>query len=68
MKYLISDAKGNISTTKTMNLIFFVLAISTAIIGIWVDLSPEHYGYIGGLCGGSFLQYSYGKKLLNGKK
>jgi hypothetical protein len=62
-----------LSRTAIMNVIFFICAIATLIIGIVakmvmnIELPATIYGYIGGLCGGGFLQYSY-SKVLNIKK
>lgn len=62
-----------LSRTSIMNVIFFICAIATLIVGIVakmvmnIELPATIYGYIGGLCGGGFLQYSY-SKVLNIKK
>lgn len=69
MKKLFLDKFNEFSTTKAMNIIFFVIAVATAIIGIvaklgWgKSLDSELYLYVGGLAGFCFGQYTYGKKL-----
>ena len=62
-----------LSRTAIMSVVFFICAVATLVIGIVgkilmnVELPATIYGYIGGLCGGGFLQYSY-SKVLNIKK
>jgi len=66
-KAWLSDGRGGLSTTRFMNFIFFIMAISLFIAGLIAsliygkDIDAKLYAYVGGLCGGSFLQYSYAK-------
>lgn len=62
-----------ISRTSIMNVVFFLCAVALIVIGVVsklvmnVELPATIYTYVGGLVGGSFLQYSY-TKFLNVKK
>jgi len=66
---LFCDEHNKFSTTKTMNLAFFVLAFGTGVTGIIAKLVADKmldtntYMYVGGITGSGFLQYSYGNHL-----
>jgi len=66
---LYDEAKEQLSRTALMNFVFFMLAVGLAILSIvlpfvsTVAIPETVYIYISGLTGGSFLQYSYGKKI-----
>jgi len=66
---IFKDKTGTLSTTKVMNIVFFIMAITTFLLGIIgsailnFKIDQNLYLFVAGLCGGSFLQYSYGKKI-----
>lgn len=61
-----------LSRTALMNFIFFMMAVSLFVVAIvayivWGKTIPSNiFVFVGGLTGGGFLQYSFGKKLANG--
>ena len=60
--------RKQLSRTATMNFIFFVCAIVLFIVALVMafmgkTIPNNIFLYIGSLCGGGFLQYSYGKTI-----
>ena len=69
-KTLFYDAETRtlLSRPALMNFIFFIMAVSLFVVGVILAFKgkavpPALYGYVGGLTGGGFLQYTFGKKL-----
>lgn len=65
--------RKQLSRTALMNFVFFSMAVIlfivqlVAYIGWKITLPTVIFGFVGGLTGGGFLQYSFGKTIPNGK-
>lgn len=67
------DSLGELSTTKMMNISSYLMVVLLFIIAIVLNifkihLQAEIFAFVTFICGLSYGQYSYGKKLKNGKK